>query len=172
MKSLESLTAQYSFKQRALGEAITKLERELDVVRVKHLKSIRAAVAEAREAKSTLHAALTAAPECFDKPRTREFYGVKIGYRKGNGGIDWDDDAKVCALIEKNFPKAQAELLIKTTKKPISKALADLDVAELKRLGCRVESTGDVVVIKSVDSEVDKIVKALLADEPEGEVES
>ena len=170
MRNLEVLATQYSYKQRALGEVITAMERELDQVRVKYLKQIRAAVANAREAKSVLHTALTEAPECFEKPRTREFSGIKIGFRKGSGGIDWDDDAKVCALIEKTFPKAQAELLIKTTKKPISKALADLDVAELKRIGCRVESTGDVVVITSTDSEVDKIVKALLADAPESEV--
>ena len=170
MKQLEQLATEYSFKQRALGEIITDMDREVSQVRVKYLKQIRAAVAKAREAKSALHTALTAAPECFTKPRTREFSGIKIGFRKGTGGIDWDDDAKVCALIEKHFPKAQAELLIKTTKKPISKALADLDVADLKRIGCRVEDTGDVVVISSTDSEVDKLVKALLADQPESEV--
>jgi hypothetical protein len=70
----------------------------------------------------------------------------------------------VVTLIEKSFPKAQADLLIKTTKKPIKKALEDLDVGALKRIGCRVVETGDEIVIKPADSEVDKIVTALLAD--------
>jgi hypothetical protein len=65
----------------------------------------------------------------------------------------------------------QDDLLIKITKKPIAKALADLDVSDLKRIGCRVEATGDIVVIASTDSEVDKLVKALLADEVETEVD-
>ena len=87
-----------------------------------------------------------------------------MGFRKGTGGIDWSDDDQTVKLIEKHFPKTQAELLIKTTKKPIKKALADLDVADLKRIGCTVESTGDVVFIKPADSTVDKHVNALLKE--------
>ena len=72
-------------------------------------------------------------------------------------------------LIEKHFTKAQMELLIKPTRKPIAKALVDLDVGDLKKLGCRVEATGDVVVIAPAKSDVDKLVKTLLAEGEEGE---
>ena len=37
-------------------------------------------------------------------------------------------------------------------------------MAELKRIGVTVEETGDQIVIKPTDSEVDKLVNALLAD--------
>ena len=170
MKELEQLASAYASEQRKLSDAVAALERDLDIVRAQHMKSIRSAVGHARLAKNILRTVLEGAPELFEKPRTREFDGIKIGFRKGSGGVDWDDDAKVCELIRKNFPKMQADLLIKTTVKPIAKALDDLDVADLKKIGCRVESTGDVVVIVSTDSAVEKLVKALLADQPETEV--
>lgn len=100
----------------------------------------------------------------FDTPRTVVFYGIKVGLQKGKGAIEWDDDAQVVKLIEKHFPE-QADVLIKTTKKPVKKALAQLTVAELKKLGIVVEETGDQVVIKSTDSEIDKLVNALLKED-------
>ena len=98
-------------------------------------------------------------------------YGVKVGFEKGKGRIEWDDDDTVVRLIEKHFPE-QADILIKTKKKPAKKALAQLSVAELKKLGVTVEETGDQVVIKSTDSEIDKLVTALLkGDEIDEEAE-
>jgi hypothetical protein len=41
----------------------------------------------------------------------------------------------------------------------------------LKKLGCTVRDTGDEVVIKPVDGDVDKIVRALLKDATEETVE-
>ena len=47
---------------------------------------------------------------------------------------------------------------------PIRKALSELTVTELKRLGVTVEEADDQVVIKPTDSEVDKLVGKLLED--------
>ena len=52
---------------------------------------------------------------------------------------------------------------------PDKKMLAELPVNELKKLGCTVADTGDVVVIKPTDSEIEKAVAALLKDAVEGE---
>ncbi len=43
-------------------------------------------------------------------------------------------------------------------------AVSDLTGADLKRLGIRIEADTEAVVIKPTDSEVDKLVEALLAD--------
>jgi hypothetical protein len=165
--SIEALTAKYAKARQALGDAVTQLEQKLEAVRRQHMSHLKSLVADAADAHATLAHAIQESPSLFEKPKTHTFAGIKVGFRKGTGGIDWDDDDKVVALIEKHFPKAQAELLIKTTKKPIAKALADLDVADLKRIGCRVEATGEVLFIKPTDSAVDKIVNALLKEATE-----
>lgn len=167
--SIEALTNKYAKARQALADAVTELNQKIEALKRQHLSHLKSLVADAADAHATLSHAVQSSPSLFEKPKTQTFAGIKVGFRKGTGGIDWDDDAKVVALIEKHFPKAQAELLIKTTKKPIAKALADLDVADLKRIGCRVESTGEVVFIKPTDSAVDKIVNALLKEATEGE---
>ena len=77
-----------------------------------------------------------------------------------------DDKDQVVRLIKKHFPE-QADVLIKTVEKPIKGAIQQLPVADLKRIGVTVEETGDVVVIKSTDSEIDKLVSALLEQNDE-----
>ncbi len=168
--SIEALTTKYAKARKALGDAVAELEQKIEALKRQHMSHLKSLVADASDCHATLAHAIQASPSLFEKPKTQTFAGIKVGFRKGTGGIDWDDDAKVVALIEKHFPKPQAELLIKTTKKPIAKALADLDVSDLKRIGCRVESTGEVVFIKPTDSAVDKIVNALLKEATEGEV--
>jgi hypothetical protein len=160
--TIEQSCKSYADKRDTLSSIVTLLNAQLEALKNAALPDIKKAVAKAAEKESDLKNAIDGARHLFIKPRTIIMHGIKIGLRKGSGGIDWEDDAKVVSLIEKLFPKAQAELLIKTTKKPISKALSDLDVSDLKRIGCTIESTGDVIVINPVDSAVDKIVTALL----------
>ena len=85
---------------------------------------------------------------------------------KGKGKICIDDPAMAIKLIRKHFPE-QADVLIKTEEKPVAKAIGQLTVPELKRIGGTVEEAGDQVVIKPTDSEVDKLISALIADATE-----
>jgi hypothetical protein len=167
LAQIDHLTAGFAREQQKLAETVAEMNAELAALRQRFLGRIRRAATAACRARVSLHAAIESVPELFARPRTRELHGVKVGFRKGLGGIAWDDDARVCELIEKHFAPAQADLLIKTTKKPIAKALADLDVSDLKHLGCRVESTGDMVVIAPANSDVEKLVKTLLAETEE-----
>lgn len=164
LTEIENLTRGYARARNDLHMLVQSLNDEMEILKRKALPLIKAHVGRAAERHGQLQNALTLSPHLFEKPRTVVFHEIKVGFRKGSGGIDWDDDEKVAALIEKHFPKAQAELLIKVVKKPIAKALEDLDVGDLKAIGCRVEKTGDVPVIKPVDTAVDKIVNALLKD--------
>lgn len=164
LTDIERRTKLFADALARLAAIVTKLNDEVEQIKRAALPAIKDAVAAAAGREAGLRALIEENPQIFDKPRTQVFHGIRIGFRKGTGGIDWEDDDKVVALIKKHFPKAQAELLIKTKEKPIAKALQDLDVADLKKIGCTVEDTGDVVVIKPTDSDVDKIVTALLKD--------
>src|SRR6266511_4350576 len=163
---IESLTKQFADVRSELSEVVGALNAEIERAQRKRLAMIKTLVGRCAEKQEALKAAIEAEPGLFVSPRTYVFHGIKVGMTKGKGGIACEDDEQVVKLIEKHF-KDQPDLLdvlIKTTKKPLAKGLEQLDVADLKKVGCTVEETGDVVVIRAVDSAVDKVVKALLKD--------
>lgn len=149
------------FERDKLIGQVAALNKEIERATAFRLPIIRRAVARTAETHSELFNAIDLSRDLFKSPRTILLYNIKVGLRKGQGGITWEDGDQVVRLIEKHFPD-QAALLIKTVKTPVAKTLEDLDVSDLKKLGCKVEDTGDQVVIKPMDSAVDKTVKALL----------
>lgn len=164
LSEIESRAYKLSVARDMLGTELADLNTKIEALKRDHLSAIKKLVARAAERQAELHAAIDGSRDLFIKPRTVIFHGIKCGLRKGSGGINWEDDARVVALIRKHFPKTQADLLIKTTEKPIAKAIEDLPVAEAKAIGCTVEDTSDKIVIAAVDSAVDELVNALLKD--------
>lgn len=144
-----------------LTERATTLQAEIEAATRRKLPGLRSAVAQVAQADADLKAGIEHAPELFQKPRSMVLYGLKLGFQKGKGKIDWEDDAQVVKLIRRHFPE-QFDVLCKTTEKPVKAALANLSVAELKKLGVSVEETGDVVFVTDSTAGVDKLVKALL----------
>lgn len=160
---IEELTKEYSRKRAVLAQVVRDLNARLEAAKRVALPDIKAALAATAEAQHRLQTAVEAEPQLFVKPRTYIFHGVKVGMQKGKGGIEWEDDNQVVKLIRKHFPE-QTDSLIKVTEKPVKSALNGLSVAELKRISCTAVETGDQVVIKPTDSEVDKLVDALLKE--------
>ena len=54
--------------------------------------------------------------------------------------------------------------MIRTVEEPVKDALAQLPAADLRKLGVQVEEAGDHVYIKAADSDVDKLVAAILKE--------
>ena len=131
-----------------------------------NMKRLKKAVAETAEQHDKLQALIADAPARFVKPRSVVLHGIKCGFQKGKGKIEWDDADQVVRLIKKHYPD-QADVLIATSERPAKEALANLTAAELKKLGISVTDGGDAVFIKPADSAVDKMVDALLRDATE-----
>lgn len=144
-----------------LTDRASTLNEELEAAKRRAMRGLRASVAQVAQAQADLLAAIAEAPQLFVRPRSVVLHGVKLGYQKGKGKIDWEDDAKVVKLIRKHFSD-QFDVLVKTSEEPIKAALGNLSVDELKRIGVTVESTGDVAFAKDTTAAVDKLVKALL----------
>ena len=150
-----------------LNQAIEDLKRD-------NLPALKRGIAKVAERHDRLKGIIEANPQLFVKPKTVVMSGVKVGYAKGKGGISFDDPAQVVKLIKKHLPE-QADVLIITKESPAKDALAQLSAADLKRIGCHVVNAGDQVVIKPADSEVDKLVDALIkgaTEEAEAGVEA
>ena len=166
MTELEKITRRaevYSKARELLVAKVAALNEGISALRRDMIPDIKRAVARAADAEAALRALVEQNPELFQKPKTQIFSGVKVGYQKGKGTIDFDDADTVVARIKKHFPD-QADVLIKVKETPVKDALTQLSAADLKRIGVTVTASGDQVVVKPVDSEVDKMVDALLKD--------
>ena len=163
LNEIEQRAKKYSDAREVLAGIVGNLNAGIEALKRQAMPDIKRAVARASEQHDQLQEMIGAAPDLFTKPRTVTLHGIRVGYAKGKGGITWDDGDAVVAAIQKYLPD-QAEALIRWTGKPLKEAINQLDVSALKRIGCRVVGTGDQIVIKPVDSEVDKLVDALIKD--------
>jgi hypothetical protein len=164
MSNLDTITAaakRLRGERDLLSSRAAAMNTELERIKGIYLRGIRNSVAATVQAQAELLAAVAAAPHLFEKPRSIVLHGIKLGFQKGTGKLDWTDDEQVVKLARKHFPD-QFDVLVKVTEKPIKGALANLTAAELKRLGVTVEDTGDIAFAKDATAEVDKLVKALL----------
>jgi len=164
METVNKRAEDYAAERDRLCLLVETLERQVEDVKRQALPDIRDAVRRTSEAHDRLRAAIETHPELWEgKRRTVVIAGVRVGMTKGKGKLTWEDAEQVVKLIRRHFPE-QAEAMIRVREEPIRKALAELTVTELKRLGVTVEETDDQVVIKPTDSEVDKLVSKLLED--------
>ena len=161
MTELETLAGSYDGECVKLETLIGDLEADLAAVKAKHLRAIKrqAAIVAAREAE--LHSAVEQSPALFIKPRTATMHGTKFGYTTSEGKLEWNDADQVVANVRKHFPKRFDEL-VKTEYTPKKDVLRDLPAGELARLGCRIEGAGDIVLLKRVAGDVEKLINKLI----------
>lgn len=163
IKDIDLLAQKYAAGREALIEEMKTLDAEISAAKARRLRTIRRLANQVAESKAELQCALEGAPSLFAKPRTKVFHGIKVGFAKAKGKIKFEDGDTVVRLIRKHFP-TKIDELVKTVEQPVKAALALMSAAELKRIGVTVVETGDEVVIKATDSEIDKLVDALLTD--------
>jgi hypothetical protein len=164
LSEIEKLAKNLSDARLNLKEGLDELESEIAAIKKRFMPALRRAIDRAATSHKLLHAAIGEAPELFIKPKTVIFHGIRCGYMKGKGDITWEDTAQVVRLIKKNFPDS-ADVLLKISETPVKTALAALSVSDLKKIGVTVIETGDEVFVKPTDSEIDKLINALLKDE-------
>lgn len=110
-----------------------------------------------------LETLVEANPQLFRKPRSIVIDGVRAGYRKEDDVIDWSDEAAVITRIRALLPE-QAQTLIRSSESLVIDAVAQLDAPVLQKLGIRRIAGADKSFVKIGDSDMDRLVKALVAD--------
>ena len=161
MEIIEERAKIYAAHRAKLRDIVIALEEAREALMKTELPKLRRALAAASQSEAELIAIINDSADLFVKPKSVIFHGVKVGFQKGKGKIEWDDPDHVVKLIHKHFPE-QADVLIVTTEKPAKDALGNLSASDLKRLGITIEDSGDVAFARPVDGAVDKLVKALL----------
>jgi len=169
LEDLQKRAASLSRLRDTLAELLATLQSEIDTVKTGHMAAIRRAARQIAQQHQELAAQIAANPQLFAKPRSYVVDGLKFGLQKQKGKMSWDDDAGLCRriadLAEKGLlTEEQAALCVRTKAAPVASALEQLDAKLLKRLGITVSADTDAPLIKSVDSEVEKAVNAVIRD--------
>ena len=170
LAGIDTLAKNYAAVRAEVADLVNELEAEIAAVQRRYLNRIKKAAASANDAQAELRSAVEGAPDLFVKPRTFTLHGIKVGYQKGKGRLEFDSEA-VIARIHKHYPELQ-DALVRVKFELVKDALSNLDVATLKKLGCSVVAADDQVIVKASDTDVDKLVAKLLdegAKTPEGE---
>ncbi len=164
LQNIQAHAKSYADARTTLKERVQSLRDEIDGAKRRKLPGIQSAVANAKAQEEALATVLRAAPDLFVSPRSITAHGIKVGWGKAKGKIAWADTNTVVERIGKFF-KDRFDVLVKTTRKPIRKALGQLSVDELKRIGCTVTADADDILIKPTDGDIEKLVAQLLAAE-------
>ena len=162
MDEIESLAKVHSGARSELTERVTALNDEITAIKRRRLQGIKNALERVRDSHEALRVKLAASRELFDNPKTRTFHNVRVGWQKQKGQILIEDEAVTVAALRRVLGEETAAGYIKVTEKPIRTALANLTAGELKKCGVTVTNDTDAVFIKATDSEVEKLVDALL----------
>lgn len=166
-EQLDTLAKNYASRRERVKVLVDQIEDDIRAVHRKHRRALLDAISTAEGAQAALRAEITEHPELFEKPKTITLHGLKIGYRKGSGKVEWEiEDEQLIARLKKRFGTESPQLAacVEVVEKVVKDGLRDLEAKDLAALGVTIEDVVDVPFIKSVDSEADKLVKRLLKE--------
>lgn len=163
LDDIRAAAKSYADAREILTLRVGNLNKEVESAKRRLLPGIRNAVRLAQDAKAVVEGLVAQAQGLFVRPRTQVCHGIKLGLLKKKDRLVWDNDEALVKAIRRYLPD-QADVLVRTVEAPVRDALSELSISELKRLGVRVHQGGDGVVVRPVDSDVDKLVAALLKD--------
>lgn len=161
MKEIEDLTTSYASDYNEFAQVKRDIDNELAKIKTKYGVKMNQLSQSLADKGAALQESLLNNPDLFEKPKTRVFAGIKVGFRKGKDTIEILNEEATIKRIEENFTKDKAETLIKTDKSVIKGSLSTLSDEELVKIGCEKKSGEDSVVIASIESAVDKFITAL-----------
>ena len=167
---IEKRARQYADVRSDLAVLMDEMNERINAMTREHLPLLKKLVARAAEKHADLAAALTASPQLFEKPRTIVLHGIKVGFRKNEGRLEFDDPDDVVQRIQQLLD--DPERYLRVTTQPDKEALTGLPGADLKRLGCRLVETTDTVVIKAVAGDLEKKINSLFKGTLEAETQS
>lgn len=164
-EAIEVATKFYADARNELSAEMDRLRDRLKVVQAEHRLPLIALLDQAANARTGLQDLLQAHPALFEKPKTKQLHGIKIGFRKLPGAVEFaDDEATVIDRIREQL-RGKAKTLVAIKETVRKDALKDLSAAELASIGVSIVDCGEEVVIKAIDTDLDKLIKGLAADE-------
>jgi hypothetical protein len=164
LSRLEHECATFRGELSILYSNMRELDNAIALARAAHMPTIKARAAMLQFPRNRIWTLIADNRALFAKPRTRIFSDIKVGLTKQKGATVIADEDKTIALIKKHFPKRLDELA-PSARSLSKKALANLTGDDLKKIGIEITADTDAIIIKPQDSDVEKAVAALLAEQ-------
>lgn len=161
LAGIEERAKNYRQARDLLADRLRQLDDQMEAAKRRAMPLITSALGAAKAAESELSAAIQENPGLFEKPRTLVVHAIKVGIEKQKGKITVEDADRTVELIRKHLAD-QFDALVKTKYKLVKAALNQLKAADLKKIGAEASAAGDVVVIRPVDSDLEKLLNAFL----------
>jgi len=165
LQEIDHKTKAYSEAYEELSDLITEMQDKQGAIARQFMPRIKRAVNRLAEKEADLKAAVDTNRALFDKPRTQVLYGFKVGLQKMIGKVRWKDGKAVVGKLMEVY--SNWKKFVNIEYKPSADALKELSAGELKKLGVTIEDTSDVIVIRPVASEIEKLVNAFLKEKGE-----
>lgn len=161
---IQSLAADLAAQRAALEKAVAKYNDAVRMATAGILPRVQdhAAACQVR-AQELLNAVEDHRP-LFRRPKSYTEHGVKYGFRKFGGGVVYGSPEQVVALIERHFKPERAAELLHIAKSPNKDAIKNLSAKELTSIGCGLLEPTDRAFVDFVARDIDKSVKAILAN--------
>jgi arsenate reductase-like glutaredoxin family protein len=158
---IETQCAELDSADKEMRGLVEQLEADLAEVKQKHLPRLKRQAAIVARTEADLHSLIERAPKLFERPRTITLHGIKVGFSLAEGKLTWNcEDETLLARIKNQYGKLAVDFI--QAKESVRKdALKDLDAKSLAKLGCTITGAGDQVVLKRVDSDIEKLMDKL-----------
>jgi hypothetical protein len=161
--TLEARAADLRAARDALSQAAEAAHAAMQQAAAAHMGAVRAALAASLDAEAALRGAVEQSPpELWRKARTRTVHGIKFGWVKQRGRVEFDDEAKVIERMKKLLPPDQWALLVRVKEAVHKPGVYDLTAGDLKRLGIRITDDCDEVVVKDLKAEIERAIEQVL----------
>lgn len=173
LADVERACAQYEAECNGLEEMIGELNADLEAVKQKHLGAIKRRASAIARSEAEITQMIEAAPDLFTKPKTQILHGVKVGLTTSKGKLEFDDDDEE-AVIKRIRAKLADRIdeLIRIREQVNKDAVKRLPAIDMAKIGCRIDGAGDVVVLKRVAGDVERLVDKMIAKLVEAMVET
>lgn len=167
LEHMRKQAAAYAQCRDQLAALVQAMKDEVSTIERGHTPAILKAARRIAALHDELKNSIEAHPECFIKPRSVVVDGLKFGLQKQKGRMNWDSDEELARRVKAlarngDISAEQAQTLIDWRPKPVAAALEQLDAKLLKRLGVTVTSDTDAPLIKTVDGDVEKLVREIV----------
>ncbi len=165
LEMIDKMAEEYSSALGELDDRAAIMKAELRKVQRRELPAMKRAADRAAKAREELKRAVKASPSLFNKPKTRELHGIKLGFQKQKGKVVFADEEATIKLMKKDLPKDQLELVLRVRESVHKPSVYDLDARSCKRYGITIEDDTDEVYIKQAVSKIEKLIEGWLDDE-------
>ncbi len=154
-----------------LAELRGKLRRRLELKQkaqnaldTEHNAALRELQEKCNATRAVILIQLGGARQEFLSPKTREFHGVTVGFKKSQDKLLCPADDILVKRIEQMVPAKIAETILDRSVTVIKNAFKKLPWETLQKLGCSKVSGADNAVVLTKDDDVEELAKKTLGD--------